>query len=307
MNTRRPRAFVALLAALLMALTACAVTEKGTGRVGVAGNAQLDVIGGTDQEFDTNAKNALSDIIAFWQISYPKISNGDALPKIKGGLYSVDGGKAFENERIEGAAGKNGCLQKDPTAIVDNAFYCEVDDSIAWDRDPNHLLGSIGSHVPDDAGNLLIALAFAHEFGHAVQQRLGIFNKDLKTIQTESQADCAAGAWLATVMKNQNSHYTNISEQQIDDVLTAYLLVRDKTPDSSTSGSHGNGFDRISAVADGLSKGVSYCYADDYFSRQFTERPFTRTATTSPAVTRASTRSSTPAPRSRAAAACSRA
>ena len=40
-------------------------------------------------------------------------------------------------------------------------------------------------------------MVFAHEFGHAVQQRLGLFNQQVPTIVHESQADCAAGAFTA--------------------------------------------------------------------------------------------------------------
>lgn len=47
--------------------------------------------------------------------------------------------------------------------------------------------------------------------------------------------------------------------------------------DRITDVSHGNGFDRLSAVADGVDKGVTYCFSKGYFaSRTFTERPFTR-------------------------------
>lgn len=39
--------------------------------------------------------------------------------------------------------------------------------------------------------------------------------------------------------------------------------------------SHGNGFDRLSAMADGISNDADYCFSQKFGSRSFTERPFT--------------------------------
>jgi predicted metalloprotease len=269
-----PVRLLASLVALAMVLAACSTSLRGDGSVKLAPDANLEVNGGTDGPFDTTAKNALSDIIQFWKANYPKIANGQPLPALRGGLFSIDGAEVVKTGDISGAAADEGCLRHDPSAIVDNAFYCEVDDSIVWDRAPEHLLSAIASQVPDDAGGLFIAMAFAHEFGHAVQQRLRVLAKNLPTIYTESQADCAAGAWVSTVLSHQTPHFS-ATAQQVDDALSGYLLVRDKTPLSSDKISHGNGFDRLSAIADGITHGATFCYSDSYFDRQFTERPYT--------------------------------
>jgi predicted metalloprotease len=269
-----PVRLVSSLLALVMVLAGCSIRVRGDGTVKLAPDANLQVNGGTDGPFDTTAKNALSDIIDFWKENYPKIANGRSLPALRGGLFSIDGAEVVKTGDISGAAADEGCLRHDPSAIVDNAFYCQVDDSIVWDRAPDHLLSAIASQVPDDAGALFIAMAFAHEFGHAVQQRVGVLAQNLPTIYTESQADCAAGAWVSTVLSHQTPHFS-ATAQQVDDALSGYLLVRDKTPLSSDKISHGNGFDRLSAIADGITHGVTFCYSDNYFDRQFTERPYT--------------------------------
>jgi predicted metalloprotease len=122
----------------------------------------------------------------------------------------------------------------------------------------------------------MVALVFAHEVGHAISYRKGVFNRtDLRTIDTESQADCAAGAWAAWALKDNASHFRDVTPQKLDDALEGFLDGRDATPGTPDDISHGNGFDRLSAVADGIDKGASYCYSDGYFaSRSFTERPF---------------------------------
>jgi predicted metalloprotease len=172
---------------------------------------------------------------------------------------------------VKGDAAKEGCLAKSAKTIVNNAFFCFVDDSIAWDRNQDHLVPVLAEKY----GPLLIALAFAHEFGHALQFRTGNYKLDLPTIDFESQADCAAGAFLDSIVKNQAAHFRSTPEE-LDQALNGYLQVRDSTPTSPDDISHGNGFDRLSAIDDGVMHGPTFCYSKDYFNRKYTERPFVR-------------------------------
>jgi predicted metalloprotease len=261
----------ALVAAAALVLSACATRTDGDPSVKVAPNATLNVVGDSGQSFDTTVKNALSDVLAFWKINYPSIMNGASLPPVKGGFFSVDGQQVVDTGAVSGPAAKEGCLARSAKSIVNNAFFCFVDDSIAWDRNQNHLVPVLSAKY----GPLLIALAFAHEFGHALQYRTGNYKLDLPTIDFESQADCAAGAFLAAVQKNQTAHFRTTPEE-LDQALNGYLLVRDSTPSSPNDISHGNGFDRLSAIDDGILHGPTFCYAKDYFNRKYTERPFVR-------------------------------
>ncbi len=263
-------AATATSAALL--LTGCASVVTGHPRLGNAPDATLDVHGDSGGQFDTTVKNALSDVTDFWKEEYPKISGGHALSPLKGGYWSVDGLQVAQTKDA-GAARAEGCIAHDPSFIVDNGAFCTLDDSIAWDRAPTHLFAKLA----DRYSSLMVALIFAHEFGHAIQYRLGTFDKHLPTIDTESQADCAAGAWAAYALEGKAAHFRDTTPQKIDDALAGFLNGRDQTPGTfeDVPGGHGNGFDRLSAVADGIDKGAAYCYSDGYFnSRQFTERPF---------------------------------
>lgn len=263
--------FVAGALALTTVLSACAHVVDGTASRGIAPNASLSVIGDSNGAFDTTVKNALSDVTDFWRMSYPQIAAGKALPALKGGLYSVDGGDVVGSGKVSGPAAKEGCVTEKPKFIVDNAAYCTTDDSIIWDRNPDHLVAVLTQKY----GPLMAALAFAHEYGHAIQQRLGIFDDDPKVIDTESQADCAAGAFLATIVAGKAAHFRATADE-IDSALNGYLQVRDQTPDVSADISHGNGFDRLSALDDGLLHGPTFCYSSTYFDNlKFTERPFT--------------------------------
>jgi predicted metalloprotease len=271
MRPRFGRSVQALAAATAMMLTlgACTTVVNGSPTARVAPNADLPVVGGNNGAFDTTVKNAISDVIDFWKINYPSIANGAALPPIKGGFYSVDGQQVVDSGEVNGPAAKEGCISRSAKFIVNNAAFCFIDDSIVWDRSPQHLVPVLANKY----GNLLVALAFAHEFGHALQFRTGDYKLDLPTIDFESQADCAAGAFLASVQKNQAPHF-RASPAQLDLALNGYLQVRDTTPTSPDDLSHGNGFDRLSALEDGAVHGPTYCYSSSYFDRKFTERPF---------------------------------
>src|SRR6185437_7410571 len=133
-----------------------------------------------------------------------------------------------------------------------------------------HLVGVLAAHY----GPLIMALVFAHEFGHAVQYRLKIDpDNRLPTIDSESQADCAAGAFVAAAFRGQAPHFRT-TPAQLDAALNGFLQIRDSTPNSRADISHGNGFDRVSAIEDGIQKGVTFCYSPSYFNRTFTERGF---------------------------------
>jgi predicted metalloprotease len=254
-----------VLASGALVLTGCTVTVSGHNQPGPqAPDATLAVVGDSHGRFDQTVKNALFDVMAFWRLQYPSISGGKPLPELRGKLYSVDGNHPSTEVK------QNGCLRKaGADIIVDNAFYCEIDDSIAWDRDPQHLVPVLGEKY----GPLLVAMVFAHEFGHALQERLGLFNQRVATIVHESQADCAAGAFAAAVARNQAPHF-HVSPADVDRALVGYLNVRDDTPASDREISHGDGFDRIGAVAEGYQQGAKECYKSDWADREFTERPF---------------------------------
>ena len=60
----------------------------------------------------------------------------------------------------------------------------------------DHLRPAFLAELADDYGQFLPALVMAHEFGHAVQARVGLPGR---RSPTETQADCLAGAWTRWV------------------------------------------------------------------------------------------------------------
>jgi predicted metalloprotease/outer membrane murein-binding lipoprotein Lpp len=272
MRTRWRQAIRLAAAAVLAAtlLAGCASVVTGTPDLNGAPDATLDVHGATGNALDTQVQNALADVTAFWQKQYPTIAGGAALPPLRGGLYSVDGAEVLRTKTAPADVDREACVRRSPSFIIDNAAYCTLDDSIIWDNNPDHLVGVLSRTY----GKLIVALVFAHEYGHVIQARLKIGRSgNVPTIDTESQADCAAGAFVATAFRGDAPHF-RATPAQLDEALDGFLQVRDSTPDSPSDISHGNGFDRLSALDDGMQKGVRFCFSPDYFNRKFTERPY---------------------------------
>lgn len=259
-----PRRPIGLLTALLLLLTlaGCAQVVAGDGRAGllpVAADAQLDIVGDAHTPMDVLAANALSDVQAFWATNYPLVAGGRRFEPLRGGIFSVD------PSALTPADQREACLVKAPTSAQDNAFFCRLDDAVVYSR-----TGFI-PQLADQYGDLTVALIFAHEFGHAIQSRLAI-DPD-KLIVLETQADCFAGAFAQSVLAGRAPHF-RVSKEQLDNTLVGYLQLKDPEGLSSAdAGTHGNGFDRLSAVATGINGGAHACL-DNWPARQFTERAY---------------------------------
>lgn len=267
----RCRAATALVLAIVLALgmaTGCAAEITGHGQVNPLGQT---VRGDSHDRFDTEVKSSLADIIAYWKATYPSIAHGAALPPIRGGYYSVNGDTLVAGGTAPPVARGNKCLQRKAAFIVDNAAYCQLDDSIVWDRGTNHLLPVLTAQY----GPALTALVFAHEFGHAIQHRLHIDDTPgLATIDLESQADCAAGAFAAFALAGRAPHVP-MTASDLDRALDGYFEIRDSTPDTPADATHGNGFDRLNALQLGIEHGASYCFSPSYLrNRTYTERGY---------------------------------
>jgi len=271
-------ALAAVLLPLILVLSSCDVslelpndTGSPSGSAGRAQpNASLEVVNDGHSRFDQEVKNAITDVQAFWRTNYPTISGGRPYPEVRGGIYSVDGADVSTALRQ-----RNACLRQDPESAQNNAFYCTADDSVVYDRSPDHLV----ARLADKYGVFMITAVIAHEWAHVVQQRLGSFDSSSDagsqpTIFTETQADCASGAFIHTAQQGRTAH-VSVDQKQLESTLLGYLQVRDPPPVSVRQISHGNGFDRLSAMADGIANGVGYCFGEEFAQRQFTERPFT--------------------------------
>src|SRR3954454_6422765 len=200
--------------------------------------------------------SALTDVERFWTAPYPSLSDGKPFQPIQGGSHP------YTQANPPPACGsEEGVYQP-------NAFYCPDGDFIAWDAEK--LIPQLQSQF----GPLLVALVMAHEYGHAIQHRLGL--TDQPSVVVEQQADCFAGAWRGDAMAGHSTSFSGITPAQIDNALAGMLQLRDKPGTSATTeGAHGNAFDRIGSLQDGVQHGATKCAGYTADNLPTTEVPFT--------------------------------
>jgi predicted metalloprotease len=233
---------------LLLTLAGCTASTKSpvTTPASASAPATSEVVTGS-----------LHDIERYWSSTYPTISQGAPFVPVKGGYHPYT-----QADPPPACGGEAGVYQP-------NAFYCPDGDFIAWDAE------QLIPELQSEFGPLLAGVVLAHEYGHAIQTRLGQTNQP--TVVLEQQADCFAGAWLADAMAGHSTAFTGITPAQLDSTVAGLLLLRDQPGTSATAnGAHGNAFDRIRALQDGVQKGATTCAGYTADNLPVTEVPFTR-------------------------------
>jgi len=200
---------------------------------------------------------SLQDIERYWTATFPTISNGEPFKPVQGGYHPYT-----QTDPPPSCGGEPGVYQP-------NAFYCPTGDYIAWDSE------TLIPQLRTDFGELLVGVVMAHEYGHAIQARLGV--TDQPTVVLEQQADCFAGAWLADALADRSTAFKDIAPAQLDRTIAGVLLLRDRPGTSATAPeAHGNAFDRIRALQDGVQNGATKCTGYRADNLPVTEVPFTR-------------------------------
>ncbi|MQA33838.1 hypothetical protein [Modestobacter roseus] len=259
-------------------LTGCAVTfVEGTatplsGLRGPDEPAEFPVVGAVDSDVDQIARNALADLNLYWGEQFGPVYQQE-FPPLTGGYYSVD---PDDIDPVAYPGGEIGCGEP-PEAVTDNAFYCGPSqeypngDAIQYDRAFLDEL-AFGTGGSEGYGRFIPALVMAHEFGHAVQGRVGYPFQ--ASIAIETQADCFAGAWTRWVADGEAPH-NSIRPAELDDVLRGYLLLRDPVGTGLNAGeAHGSYFDRVSAFQQGFDDGPTACRDDFGGDRPYTQGAF---------------------------------
>jgi predicted metalloprotease len=212
------------------------------------------------QEWDKVVCAALADVNAFWARTYPEVFKQPYTP-ISGGFYPY-----------ASTTQPPPCGNPPPQyqQIANNAFYCRQGDLIAWDDE-----GLIPT-LYKEFGPLVVAVVFAHEWGHAIQARAGVFNSP--TIVLENQADCFAGAWTADAERGGSATF-KVGPALLDTALAGFLTFADAPGTTARNAhAHGSGFDRVNGFQDGYDHGASECASYQQKPPTFTELPFLNAA-----------------------------
>ncbi|MCB0830693.1 MAG: neutral zinc metallopeptidase [Solirubrobacterales bacterium] len=131
-----------------------------------------------------------------------------------------------------------------------NAQYCSINQTISWDG--NWLYWVLYRHL----GEAAVSFLLAHEYGHLVQDQLGIDNRFHQTIEAELNADCLAGAWLGAV----NARITRLDQVDYQSLYDGMLEVADPQgiPWNDPT-AHGTAAERGRALDFGATHGPNAC------------------------------------------------
>lgn len=207
-----------------------------------------------NQDPDCARLAVVNSIQAFWT---------DALPE-QGGRGYVEGDTVIFSDQV-----RTGCGAA--TAQV-GPFYCPPDQQVYLDTTffEDMLEGQLGGK----GGDFAEAYVLAHEYGHHVQNLLGIMGQvrtqqgaTSDAVRLELQADCFAGMWTryATEVEDARGEVLiqELTQADIEEALDAARAVGDDRIQQRTSGrvdpdawTHGSAEQRMRWFMTGKQKGT---------------------------------------------------
>src|SRR5262249_45557190 len=236
-----------VLSLFVVATMAVATTAVGTGSAGAAGASRP-----TGQPYDPVLRTSIRDIQDFWSDQMPAVYGiaYAALPQSHIHAYT----SKTDMESITDCA-RGGATYKD---FKHNAFHCPLDMTINYD-DQDLFPG-----LYKKFGAFALAQVLSHEWGHVIQTETG--TEFPATILAEQQADCFAGAWAgqagagAAHGDKGDGRRRRLDPGALDRGLAGRPESRAPVGGAPTNeGSHGWGFDRVSASQRGFEGGTQRC------------------------------------------------
>ncbi len=159
-----------------------------------------------------------------------------------------------------GQTAASACGDEDGTLGDSAAAYCSGDDTIYISEKfaTDIYNGALDQALPGSSqgygrtvGDFSVAYIVAHEYGHQVQDELGLFQKygqQLPTMAFELQADCYAGTWAKSAYKENR-----LEDGDVQEALDAALAVGDF--DANNPAHHGTPEQREGAWNSGFEAG----------------------------------------------------
>jgi predicted metalloprotease len=195
--------------------------------------------------YEKVVETSLEDIQAFWAEELPAAYDIEYTPIEDEDIYA---GTSDDPPPACTPDGGQGTYDD----IVGNAFYCPLGRYVAYDDE------TLFPELYETFGEYAIAMVMAHEWGHAIQDQIGIIDS-YKTIFIENQADCFAGAWTAHSLEGDDVEF-RAEPKDLQSALGGMLKFSDqKGSDIRDSSAHGSGFDRINGFRLGFDQGVQRC------------------------------------------------
>ncbi|MGN6251780.1 MAG: KPN_02809 family neutral zinc metallopeptidase [Marmoricola sp.] len=227
----------------------------GTGTTGSAGVPDRCRTGAdANRSLDCATDLLTNSIQDFWSRAYPQQT---------GKRYDVIRTVKFSGQTSSGCGTAQSAM---------GPFYCPNDQLVYIDRSFMHdmLQGQLGAK----GGPFALAYVLAHEYGHHIEDQLGVLRK-LRTqqgassdsVRLELMADCLAGVWAksATTTKDASGQVliTDLTQDDISRAIDAAQAVGDDRIQQESGGrvdreswTHGSSAQRVHWFETGLQGGT---------------------------------------------------
>ena len=182
------------------------------------------ILGSKDSAQPKNMEEFLTGVIKDVDAYWTKVFKDSNLPEPKVSYKWIP----------EGQTAASACGDADGTLGDSAAAYCQGDDTmyISLKFATDIYNGTLDQVLPGSsqgygrtAGDFSVAYIVAHEYGHEVQDELGLFEKygnQLPTMAFELQADCYSGTWAQSAYKENR-----LEDGDVQEALDSALAVGD--------------------------------------------------------------------------------
>jgi uncharacterized protein len=228
---------------------AAAPTHDTTPLKTTSGSHNL-ILGSRDSAQPENMEQFLTavtkDVDAYWTATF----KASGLPEPKVSYTWIPAGQTAASA----------CGDSDGTLGDSAAAYCPGDDTIyisekfatdIYDGALDRALPGSSQGYGRTFGDFAVAYIVAHEYGHEVQDELGLFAKygqQVPTMGFELQADCYAGTWAKSAYDRNR-----LQDGDVQEAIDAALAVGDF--DTSNASHHGTPEQRADAWNAGFESG----------------------------------------------------